>query len=268
MPRRFELRVVNSSMNVTLGLQIRPRFSAGRTVVKNSLADRHETCLPLIFLEEDSHSRRESVEFQNHRAKAVADRQTISVTERRWPAVRVDAGRQAGWIHGAARNGNRKRTRVRVACGGGIRPPGLGRQPIYGHYGRSVVDREFHSPVVLLPACEANLRQRRISCGPGLLAALTPRDSLFARMSPYEHHEQRTAWATRPVGSTVTSAVSILKFPRNVRRLEETHTNQARARVCARAREHTVFPWRSLRSRFFAVRISGHRFPSLKPGLT
>ena len=181
---------------------------------------RHATCMTPVFLEKDSHSLHESVNFSNRRAKAVqGNHQTLAVDSRR-SAERRTAERKSGWNHGAARNGNRKRTRVRVACGGGIRPRGLGHQPIHGHFGLSVVGRETFSPVVHLPACEFRVRQRHFSRGSGLLAALTSRDIRlvsrdvrFARSSAYErqpaHHQ--TVWATRPAGCTVIRAASVLK---------------------------------------------------------
>jgi len=209
--RRFVLRVVNSSMNAPLRPRMRPRFTAGRSKGMESASARHAKCMPSVFLEKDSHSARESVNFVQHPAKAVHDLLMIAAAGAGWTVERHDAVRHVGWNHGASRNGNRKRTRVRVACGGGIRPRGLGHQPIHGHFGRSVVGRELPSHVVLLPDCEALLRQRRVSRGPGLLAALTPRDTLSARMFKHEHHEQRTVRATRPAGFTVISAVSVLK---------------------------------------------------------
>jgi hypothetical protein len=91
----------------------------------------------------------------------------------------------------------------------------LGHQPIHGHFGLSVVGRETFSPVVHLPACELRVRQRHFSRGPGLLAALTPRTTILARLSAYErqpaHHQ--TVWATRPAGCTVIRAASVLKEP-------------------------------------------------------
>jgi hypothetical protein len=89
----------------------------------------------------------------------------------------------------------------------------LGHQAIHGHFGLSVVDRETLSPVVHLPACELRVRQRHFSRGPGLLAALTPRDLCLARSSAYERpsaHRQ-TVRATRPAGCPVIRAASVLK---------------------------------------------------------
>jgi hypothetical protein len=91
----------------------------------------------------------------------------------------------------------------------------LGHQPIHGHFGLSVVDRETLSPVVHKPACELRVRQRHFSRGPGLLAALTTRDLCLARSSAYERpsaHRQ-TVRATRPAGCPVIRAASVLKCP-------------------------------------------------------
>ena len=177
--------------------------------------DRHATCMPSVFLEKDSHSLHESVNFCHRRAKVVRGKQKSLAAGSRRAAKRCTTERRSGWNHGAVRNGNRKRTRVRVACGGGIRPRGLGHQPIHGHFGLSVVGRESFSPVVHLPACELRVRQRHFSCGPGLLAALTARTTSIARLSACErqpaHHQ--TVWATRPAGCTVIRAASVLKDP-------------------------------------------------------
>ena len=179
------------------------------------MRDRHATCMPSVFLEKDSHSLHESVNFCHRRAKAVQGKQKSLAAGSRRAAKRCTTGQCSGWIHGAARNGNRKRTRVRVACGGGIRPRSLGHQPIHGHFGLSVVGRGTLSPVVHQPACELRVRQGHLSRGPGLLAALTPRGTSFARMSAHErpsaHHQ--TVRATRPAGCTVIRAASVLKCP-------------------------------------------------------
>ena len=177
--------------------------------------DRHATCMPSVFLEKDSHSLHESVNFCHRRAKVVRGKQKSLAAGSRRAAKRCTTERRSGWNHGAVRNGNRKRTRVRVACGGGIRPRGLGHQPIHGHFGLSVVGREILSPIVHQPGCELRVRQRHFSCGPGLLAALTARTTSIARLSACErqpaHHQ--TVWATRPAGCTVIRAASVLKDP-------------------------------------------------------
>jgi hypothetical protein len=193
----------------------RAGFVTGRADWLKSAHDRHATCMPPVFLEKDSHSLHESVDFSNRRETVARGNHKSQVTRSRSTGARCLAEPPSGWNHGAARNGNRKRTRVRVACGGGIRPRGLGHQPIHGHFGLSVVGREIFSPVVHLPACELRVRQRHFSRGPGLLAALTARTTSVARLSAYErqpaHHQ--TVWATRPAGCTVIRAASVLKDP-------------------------------------------------------
>ena len=196
------------------GFTIQAGFAVGRRGCLKSARDRHATCMTPVFLEKDSHSLHESVDFSHRGAKVVRGLQKSLTTgaRSRWLADRRTAARQAGWNHGAARNGNRKRTRVRVACGGGIRPRGLGHQPIHGHFGLSVVGRETFSPVVHMPACELRVRQRHFSCGPGLLAALTPRDTAVAWTSAHERRpaDHQAVWATRPAGCTVIRAASVL----------------------------------------------------------
>jgi len=142
---------------------------------------RHATCLSAVFLEKDSHSCRHGVHWANRWAETDTSGRKRPADSTHQAAVRRDSDWHAGRIHGAARNGNRKRTRVRVACGGGIRPRGLGHQSIHGHFGLSVVDRGC-VPVVLQPVRDVVPRgtpgQGRFSRGPGLLAALirgTPR---------------------------------------------------------------------------------------------
>jgi hypothetical protein len=193
----------------------RAGFVTGRADWLKSAHDRHATCMPPVFLEKDSHSLQESVDFSKRRVTVVQGNQKSPAIRPRSTAARWIIAQQSGWNHGAARNGNRKRTRVRVACGGGIRPRGLGHQPIHGHFGLSVVDRETLSPVVHQPACELRVRQRHFSRGPGLLAALTSRDLCRARSSAFERpsaHRQ-TVWATRPAGCTVIRAASVLTCP-------------------------------------------------------
>jgi len=231
---RFVLRVVISSMNQLLVLLvavlnpapvIRIQACSGITGIdcrlrRKSERPRHAMCMPSVFLEKDSHSLQESVNFSRHRAKAAGLSQESPSAESRWPADRLRIGRQSSRNHSAARNGNRKRTRVRVACGGGIRSRGLGHQSIHGHSGLSVVSRDISlpgilPPVVHQPACELRVRQRHFSSGPRLLAALTPRDTCFAWSSAHErqpaHHQ--TVWATRPDGCPVIRAASLLTCP-------------------------------------------------------
>ena len=219
VPEQAQRVRIRAGSPACIGACIGAWIGAGRGVGLRgcliSTRDRHATCMTPVFLEKDSHSLHESVDFCHRRAKVVQGKQKSPAAGSRRVAKRCTTAWRSGWNHGAARNGNRKRTRVRVACGGGIRPRGLGHQPIHGHFGLSVVGRETFSPVVHLPACELRVRQRHFSRGPGLLAALTPRTTILARLSAYErqpaHHQ--TVWATRPAGCTVIRAASVLKEP-------------------------------------------------------
>ena len=222
LPAPFVPQVVIHSMNASLiavpkparGL-LRAGLTAGCRSLLKSSRDRHATCMPSVFLEKDSHFFHESVNFFQHRATAVQGNQKSLTTRSRLLAARRTTEPQSGWNHGAARNGNRKRTRVRVACGGGIRPRGLGHQPIHGQFGLSVVGREILSPIVHQPGCELRVRQRHLSRGPGLLAALMPRDTAVAWTSAYERRpaDHQAVWATRPAGCTVIGAASVLTCP-------------------------------------------------------
>ena len=214
-PEQAQRVRIRAGSPACLGACIGAGREAGRRGRLIWTRDRHATCMTPVFLEKDSHSLHESVDFCHRRAKVVQGKQKSLAAESRRVAKRCTTGRRSGWNHGAARNGNRKRTRVRVACGGGIRPRGLGHQPIHGHFGLSVVGWESFSPVVHQPACELRVRQRHFSRGPGLLAALTARTTSVARLSAYArqpaHHQ--TVWATRPAGCTVIRAASVLKDP-------------------------------------------------------
>jgi hypothetical protein len=203
----------------------RAGLAAGRRVAIKKSLYRHATCMSAVFVEKDSHSLHESVDFRRLGAKVASVSRRVRdqrvrdqrvrdslATRSRLPVEWPSAGRQAGWNHGAARNGNRKRTRVRVACGGGIRPRSLGHQPIHGHFGLSVVGRGIMPPVVYQPACEFRIRQRHLSRGAGLLAALMTRDTIPARTSPLERRPARKqiGWATRLAGCNVIRAATVL----------------------------------------------------------
>jgi hypothetical protein len=115
-----------------------------------------------------------------------------------------------GSIHGAARNGHRKRTRVRVACGDAIRSCGVGILSSHGHFGRSIARRESLPLVVLEtalePAGEQLCRRRPPSCGSGLpAAALTTPAVRSAWMSALA---DRTAPTTRRCSPAVIRATS------------------------------------------------------------
>ncbi len=225
--RRFVPRVVNSSMMAPRGSHalpgpgrergrgiMGPRALASRAAGSRTgqpCGVRHATCILPNFRKNVSHSGSEVVDFPHRRAMQVARNCMPASIRRSRSASRHDVVRRVGWNEGALKlgalaNGNRKRTRVRVACGGGSRRRSLGHQPIHGHLGLSVVGRELFSPVVLMPDCEPCVRQRHFSRGPGLLAALMPRDTFVTRVSA---HEQPAVWATRPDGFAVTRAASV-----------------------------------------------------------
>jgi hypothetical protein len=164
---------------------------------------RHGTCSSFLWLEKNSQPVRESVNFCHRSAKP-------SVNDRRWCRRNdaVDWTRsvpQHGWKQGATGNGYRKRTRVRVACGGAIRSCGEGIHSSHGHFGRSVVGRKGPAPLVQQPEREAPRRLRHLSRGPGLPAALTRSPVGFVRMPALAG---RTASATRPRSPVVTRAAS------------------------------------------------------------
>ena len=111
-----------------------------------------------------------------------------------------------GSIHGAARNGHRKRTRVRVACGDAIRSCGVGILSSHGHFGRSIARRESLPHVVLEPAGEPLRRHRTPPRGSRLsAAALTLPPVGSARLSALA---DRTAPATRRRSQAVIRATS------------------------------------------------------------
>ena len=115
--------------------------------------------------------------------------------------------RRCGSIHGAARNGHRKRTRVRVACGDAIRSRGVGIHSSHGHFGRSIVRRESLPHVVLELAGAPSGRRRSPSRGSGLpAAALTTPSVRSARMSA---PADRTAPTTRRRSPAVIRATSL-----------------------------------------------------------
>ena len=185
--------------------------------IRGATIVRHETCFPPVFLEKDSHSLHESVDFFHRGAKVVWGVYEGPAMSPRWPVRRPIGPGQDGWNHGAERNGNRKRSRVRVACGGAIRPHGLGHQPIHGHYGPSlcglsVVGRDSPSPVVRQPARECRIRQRHLSRGPGLPAALIAPGTCRARRGWHESPASRQppVMATRHDRVATSSAAPVL----------------------------------------------------------
>ena len=219
--------VTSSIMIVPAGSRIQDVSAGGSQMIGRMVgigglsAARHGSCVAAVFLEKDSHSPRESLNFFLCRTRVVRERATLGSDFVLQGVRGRKVARTTGWNQGAARSGNRKRTRVRVACGGSIRPRGLGRQPIHGHLGLSVVGGEISSPVVLQPACELRVRQRHFSRGPGLLAALKRGfrsvacgACVSARSAPRTAAgEQWAAGATRPGGCNVIRAASLPTCP-------------------------------------------------------
>ena len=161
----------------------------------------HGTCIVLETLKKSSQSSHGSVNSGDRSAKSVPDIRNRWM--RRGGVEQGGSWRRCGWNHGAARNGYRKRTRVRVACGVTIRPRGVGTFSSHGHFGRSA-DGSFLPSVVYLPVREEPLRRGHLSRGPGLpAAALTVSTVGFVRMSALA---DSTSWATRLRRAVVTRA--------------------------------------------------------------
>ena len=170
---------------------------------------RHETCFAWKVLKKSSQSVAGSVNSGHRSAKSVS--LVRNRLERRGGFDQERPWRICGWDHGAARNGYRKRTRVRVACGVTIRPRGVGTFSSHGHYGRSV-DGSFLPPVVLLPVREGSLRWGHLSRGPGLPAAtLTDPPVGLVRMSAL--FADSMSWATRLRPAVVNRATSAPAHP-------------------------------------------------------
>ena len=163
----------------------------------------HGTCIVLETLKKSSQSPPGSVNSGDRSAKSVPGLRGRLMP--RCGGRQVCSWRRRGWNHGAARNGYRKRTRVRVACGVTIRPRGVGTFSSHGHFGRSV-DGSFLPFVVLLPVREELLRRGHLSRGAGLPAAtLTASTVGFVRMSALA---DSMSWATRLRRAVVTRATS------------------------------------------------------------
>lgn len=171
-------------------------------------AVRHGTCIVWGALKKSSRSMSGSVNSGHRSAKPAPGFRGRSM--RRCDGRQGSSWRGCGWNHGAARNGYRKRTRVRVACGVTIRPRGVGTLSSHGHFGRSV-DGSFLPPVVLLPVREDLLRRGHLSRGPGLpAAALTASTVGFVRMSALA---DSMSGATRLRPAVVTRATSAPAHP-------------------------------------------------------
>ena len=190
------------------GIRARLDILATRTADPRTAAIRHTTCFCFEASKNHSQSLAESVNSGNRTAKMVMGNRGLSF--RRGSVDRACSGRCCCWNHGAARNGYRKRTRVRVACGVTIRPCGVGILSSHGHIGRSV-GGWFGSFVVLQPHSEALLRREHLSSGPGLpTAALTGSHVGFVRMSAPADSIER---ATRHLSAVVNRAASVPAQP-------------------------------------------------------
>jgi hypothetical protein len=189
--------VVSSSMNLVRSFE--PEFApvAGSPHRELSCRERHAKCFPSGMAKMISLSLHGSVNF----SPAVAKSSTLP---RAWPSWRC------GSIHGAERNGYRKRTRVRVACGGAIRSPGVGILSSHGHFGRSIVRRESLPLVVLETVLEPTGDlpcRRRLSARGARLPAATLTFTLV-RSARLSAPADRTASATRRRSQAVIRAAS------------------------------------------------------------
>lgn len=96
----------------------------------------------------------------------------------------------------------------------------------HGHLGRFLVGRRF--PVVSLPDCERFFPQGHFFRGTGVGAALTT-PVVLLMSAPVK----RSGRATLLPNTLSNRATFFPRSPRNVRRQEEAHQSQTRARVCS-----------------------------------
>ena len=185
--------VVNSSMIPVRLFGVERASTRLSDLGAASRAQWHAECFPSRVAKKVSLSAHESVNFPPAAAKPSTRKRD------RWI-------QRCGSIHGAAGNGHRKRTRVRVACGDAIRSCGVGILSSHGHFGRSIARRESLPHVVLEPAGEPPCRRRSPPRGSGLpAAALTTPSVRSARLSALA---DRTAPTTRRRSPTVIRATS------------------------------------------------------------
>lgn len=199
---RARRRLVKSFMNPCAASASLTASAAGLPQSGVFASPRHATCRRLLTTEKDSRPRLESVNFWS----SVARPRFPSGSWQTWSDAegRDIPGQRRCRNRGAAGYGCRKRTHVREACGGAIRPGGVGIHCSHGHSGRSVGWLRFPLSVVLrLPGGHPSFRSP-LSRGPGLLAALTTRDVGFVRMPA---PAGRTASATRRRSPVVNRAV-------------------------------------------------------------
>lgn len=178
-----------------------PACAAGLGGWMSSPGFRHGKCFRRLDIEKPSQPLPECVNLRHPVATVRFSRES-----RRGPGTTVGAKRRlpCGRNRGAAGYGCRKRTHVREACGGAIRPGGEGIHSSHGHFGLSVgrFRSSFHV-VQRLPGGRPSCRSP-LSRGPGLLAALTTRDVGFVRMPA---PAGRTTPATRRRSPVVNRAV-------------------------------------------------------------
>lgn len=212
-------------MNLPGGSSRRTRFAAMPPAFPRSSRSRHGTCIAPDFLDGNSQSQSESVNCRGPRAKS--DDFCGAAGCCKCPRdARIGCSRRPdgvdGWLTiagnlGAARYGHRKRTCVRVAHGGAERPSGEGNHSTHGHSGRFVVRWENLPPAVFSPDCEDLLRQRHLSRGSGLLAALTASAAVSPPIGIGPHRmsrlEKGAPQATRPPGPVVIRAASLFHAP-------------------------------------------------------
>lgn len=166
---------------------------------------RHAACFRISGEEKDSQPVVRGVNFFQHVRRSIT-------SDRGGPSAWGFGGfatsdRRCSRDQGAARNGYRKRTRVRVACGGAIRPRGVGTHSSHGHFGRSVVGSRFFSPVVLRSDRRRQPAGRRLSRGSRLPAAALTAHLRPGFMRP-SAPAARIVQATRPDSSVVNRATS------------------------------------------------------------
>ena len=188
------------------GCASRTGFSTRRKHVVDFRRFRHAECSLSGVMEKDSQPVSGGVNFLHRPA-------TPAACDRGGPTGRGVCGcstsdHRCSRDQGAARNGYRKRTRVRVACGGAIRPRGVGTHASHGHFGRSVVGSRFFPPVVLRPDRRRQPCGRHLARGSRLPAAALTTFRHPGLMRPSAPAD-RIAQATRPGSPVVNRATSV-----------------------------------------------------------
>ncbi len=191
-------------MTVVDGSSAFLRQQAGKRGGADSPPIGHATCMRDGTVEKSSRSPSECVNFPPSTVATWFSDESRATRSGSGPSVPHSC--RCGRNSGAAGYGCRKRTHVREACGDTIRFSGVGINLSHGHLGRSVGWLRYPPSVVQrLPGGHSSFRSL-LSRGPGLLAALTPRDVGFVRMPA---PAGRTASATRRRSPVVNRAVPI-----------------------------------------------------------